>query len=201
MRMETAMSSNKNAHKRFNSPEHLDVWRAIGRFPSIHDALYQLIAEQSDGKGFLDLCCSTGLLGQRILKGIKGARVYGVDADIKALDAAVVAGITYPMLKLTLMPAMIETFLAHVRDNRIDVLVARRCMPELFGSDRAFGLAFVEGIAKAGVKEVFLQGRVPTVKAVNQLASIQQEIALFASRYTVIAQKNDCAALSLNTQS
>lgn len=168
---------------RFDSTEHLDAWKATGRFPAIHDDLFNLIATEATGTSFLDLCCSTGLLAQRLADKLPGVAACGVDADVDAVLAGAEAGIKVPVLTMKVELKSLDSLLQWIRDNRVTVLVARRCFPELFGHDHDLARAFSKGIHALGVTEVFLQGRVPVAGAKNSLASVLDEVQLLDHDY------------------
>lgn len=186
---------------RFDALEYLTQYRAgreAGRqvFPAIHYDLFQLIVEEAVGRRALDLCCSTGLLAQRLAE---QAHMYavGVDADRRALDRARQYGVTVPLREIAIEPGTFDDLVELVLNHRIGVLVARRCMPELFGHDMDAGREFVRAMHRAGISEVFLQGRVETKGAVNRLRSIEHEVALWIDdgHYRIAQLRGQCAYL------
>lgn len=182
--------------RRFDSLEYLTAWKETGRFPAIHDELFELIAAEATGTSFLDLCCSTGLMAQRIATRLKGATACGVDGDVDAVLAGAQAGVSVPILTLKVELKTMDALLQWVRSNRVTVLVARRCFPELFGHDHDLARAFSKGIHSMGVREVFLQGRVPVLGARNTLASVLDEVKLLEADYRVSFARGQCAYLT-----
>lgn len=179
---------------RFDSPEHLVAWQNTGRFPWIHDAMYAFVAEHVEGSVFLDLCCSTGLMGERIRRRVRGARVVGVESDRRAIAAARSAGITFPILELRLGCDTLARFREFVAEHGVQVVLARRCIPELCGGKTdGFGPQLVAALAGAGVKEVVLQGRVDSTRAVNQYRNVEAEIRLFAAAYKLATRRGQIA--------
>ena len=70
-----------------------------------------------------------------------------------------------------------------IAKHQVRAIIGRRCMPELFGNSPDLGTLFAECVAGAGVKQIFLEGRVASVNAVNALSSIDDEVELFAGHY------------------
>jgi trans-aconitate methyltransferase len=168
---------------RFGSAEHLDAWRAYGAYPRIHDAIFRVIITEMMGTRVLDLGCCYGLLAQRVLRqaGIKLA--IGVDADAKAISAGAAAGIGAELLSLEVNEASLPQLIAMVTRHKIDVLIARRVLPELFGGHPELGRRFATEMRGAGIREVFLEGRVATAKAVNPLSSIEAEVEMLSAGF------------------
>jgi SAM-dependent methyltransferase len=169
---------------RFDSTEHLEVWRRTGRFPAIHDSIFSAIENFMRGSRVLDLCCSTGLLAQRLAKLLKVTAV-GVDADARALERAWEAGVDVPLVEMKINDETMSELASVIRAHRIDVLVARRAMPELFGDNLPLGHQFSAMLYDLNVREIFLEGRVATRNAVNPLASIDKEVELFGGHYVL----------------
>ena len=79
---------------RYNDPSHFVRWRRDRTFPKIHDALAALLDKHLPATApwaparFLDLCCSIGLLGQRIRETRPGSTVVGVEGLRASIDQA-----------------------------------------------------------------------------------------------------------------
>lgn len=169
---------------RFDAHEYVDTWKATGRYPAIHDDIFHAIQSFMCGKSALDLCCSTGLLGTRVLKKL-GVNVIGLDADTKAVDYAKQAGIPIEIINATLARKNMKDLAQLCQTNKIDTLLARRCMPELFGDDLEAGRKFSDLLSLAGIKEIFIEGRISSSRSVNNLSGIKQEVELFTNNYKV----------------
>jgi hypothetical protein len=70
-----------------------------------------------------------------------------------------------------------------IEQHHVDIVLARRCIPELFAYDLDLGHAFAGVLAVSGVREVFLEGRVASPRAVNPMASVEAEVAVFVDHY------------------
>ncbi|WP_416565068.1 hypothetical protein [Nocardia testacea] len=119
---------------RYDSAEHLYDWQRNGRFPKIHDDIYNLVRSEvgpEDG-AVLDLGSSTGLLTRRLEQA--GFDVVGIEADANAIEAGRTAG-TYagsvPVRHWMLTPNQLPEFGIFLRSARIKTVVARRVLPEL----------------------------------------------------------------------
>ncbi|RJO69790.1 class I SAM-dependent methyltransferase [Nocardia panacis] len=164
---------------RFDSAEHLYDWQRSGRFPRIHDDIYNLIRSEvspSDGP-VLDLGSSTGLLARRL----QHARfaVHAVEADANSIDAGRTAG-TYgpnvPVRHWMLTPGQMPEFGEFLANAGITIVVARRVLPELDDAGVTPEL-LGETLANAGVSHLFLEGRAPRQDAKHRLRSVSDEVA------------------------
>ncbi len=170
---------------RFNSSEHLYDWQRTGRYPKIHDDIYNLIRSEVDTAdgAMLDLGSSTGLLARR-LEGA-GFNVTGIEADAKAIEAGKVAG-TYgravSVCHWLLTPDEMPKLFDFIDSRRIRIVVARRVLPEL---DNAGVTPELLGatLADAGVRHLFLEGRAPRQGATHRLRSVTDEIAELEHRW------------------
>ncbi|WP_067565869.1 hypothetical protein [Nocardia acidivorans] len=164
---------------RFDSAEHLYDWQRTGRFPKIHDDIYNLIrSEVSPGDGAaLDLGSSTGLLARRL----KHARfvVHAVEADANSIVVGRGAG-TYgpgvPVRHWMLTPGQMPEFGEFLAGAGITIVAARRVLPELDDAGVSPEL-LGETLANAGVRHLFLEGRAPRQDAKHRLRSVSDEVA------------------------
>jgi hypothetical protein len=77
-------------------------------------------------------------------------------------------------------------------------MLARRCLPELFGDDLPLGRDFAAAIHGAGIKEIFLEGRVVTQGAVNVLKSVADEVDLLSGHYHEVKRIGAVSYLKAN---
>jgi hypothetical protein len=174
---------------RFDSDEYLADFLRRGRFPAIHDALFGLVVDRLRGSRVLDLCCSTGLFGERLRRHGVVEFVMGVDGDTSAIHRGQQAGVRIRTEFLRVGHGTLP-FLAHIiRSNGITAVVARRCLPELLGDDPSLDGPFADTLADAGVAELFLEGRVVSPRSTNRLKSLDEEIAAVSGRFTPFAHR------------
>ncbi len=187
---------------RYNDPSHFTRWQTSGEFPAIHDAIFTMLRKHLDAgtagpppSGFLDLCCSVGLLGQRIREKVPGARVCGVEGLASSVQQARAAGVAYPILNLTVTPATIPTLASWIRLHRVEVLVARRCLSEVFATDPSWGPAFWSAVTAAGVRMAVIQGRQPVANPTHPIPSVREEIAALGPGARLVDLAGQCAVL------
>lgn len=184
---------------RFSSEDHLVRWRETGSFPAIHDDIRAMVSARAPAKPLLDLCCSTGLLGESLAA--EGFTVFGVDCNGKTIRLGVSSGVKMPMTAMTLRVdnwGMLAEFIAL---RGIVTIVARRCIPELFthAREQLHAERFVSMVALAGIEHVFLEGRIRTPRAVHPLRSVDREVAIFEKRYRVAYQQGNVVHLMKKT--
>lgn len=179
---------------RFNAPEHLLHWKETGKFPSIHNDIFQLASHCMNGMAALDLCCSTGLLAEHI-SAYFGIPVVGVDSDEAALAKARAVGLSVDLQHMRIDSFNLEPLEKLVEQHQIETVLARRCLPELFGHTPEAGQAFAQMLHRQQVLEVFVEGRVATKLAVNPLASLAKEVEMFAPYYRVSKTHRNVAFL------
>lgn len=168
---------------RFDDPGYLETWRLKKVYPRIHDAIFGAFMSHARGTAVLDLGCSHGLLAERLIHFGGAFHAVGVDADEKAIERGVAAGIQATLIPLRLTDATLCRLTGLIKDHGLNVVIARRILPELFGDDPTFGRRFAEEIAAAGIAELFLEGRVASGRSVNPLRSIAEEVELVSGSY------------------
>lgn len=179
---------------RFNAPEYINEYAVNGQFPKIHRNIVDMAVAHVKGRKGLDLCCSHGLLGQQLMQ--RGNfQMFGVDGDKKAVQLAHEHKIWMDVFHLVIGKNTMEVLTNLVKSQDCSFLVARRCLPELFGNDMEFGIDFFHQMREIGIKEVVLEGRVATKKAVNPLFSINAEIDLISQDYKLWQQEGNVAYL------
>ncbi|MBI1213832.1 MAG: hypothetical protein GC190_20415 [Alphaproteobacteria bacterium] len=170
---------------RFDAPELVQRWQQLGEYSRIHDDITHMAMSHLNAKRVMDLCCSTGLLGRRLLDCLKLERVTWVDSSKPAIDAGLAANVIdckYAYV-MRVDRQSLAAFMGIIGRESLTAIVARRCMPELFGYDLQLGRDFAAAIAGAGVTQIFLEGRVPSPNAVNPLSSIDDEVEIFTAHY------------------
>lgn len=162
---------------RFNCPEYVDAWKDGGKFPNIHNGIFNLIArgvKPEDGN-ILDLGSSTGLLSRRLADA--GYTVYPMEASRVAIAEGTEAGV-YDDLEVTqfrLRPSRIPEFIEWLSKHHIKVVVARRVFPELDDSGIP-PVLMTEAFIAAGVEHLFVEGRVPRANVKHRLHNLRAEI-------------------------
>lgn len=175
---------------RFDDQTLLECFKRGRSFPKIHAPLFSFIMEHEEGSVALDLCCSTGLLGQRLReRRHRFSHVFGVEGNSEAIDRAERAGVTMPITQMIVNEDTLDDFLALLLRNRCDTIIARRCLPELFGDCISFGQTFMRSINDVGVQWLFIEGRRATSTPANALHSIEKEIELASAAFEVVEKR------------
>lgn len=182
---------------RYNSPELLEEWRVTGQWPAIHNQMAEMAITYVTGHRLLDLGCSYGLLGARITAEGGMRPGIGVDVSADAIAAGKAAHVPLDLKFMRVLPRRSDwlDLMAIIRDNAIDVVIARRVFPEIFGEHVEEMGAFGEELRRAGVKELLLQGRVETAQATNRLHSVVQEYRELANSFRDVAVRGSVAYL------
>jgi hypothetical protein len=188
---------------RYDDEEHLKAYTRHNSFPKIHDDLYAMVREHAEGRSFLDLCCCYGLLGERVRQGVAGARVIGVEGNMSSVDKAERYGVKIRIHRLRILPRTLEAFVALVKAHEVSVILARRCLSEIFVADHQtqpkrdhrFAEDFREGVLAPGVREFVIQGRAPTSAATWPIKDVDDEIQMLVPTYDVVERRGQCAYL------
>lgn len=169
---------------RFDDPAYVDAWVSRGEFPRIHRPLVQHVlteADPDDGP-VLDLGACTGLLGRQLAG--HGYRVFAVQMPGPAHSLGVAAGVfdEIPVLALRIEPDTLEALLGWIQQVGIQTVVARRVFPELWDSlGGVVGFAMLaEGLARAGVTRIVLEGRAVSTRTTHPLGDAAREVAALA---------------------
>lgn len=178
---------------RYNSIERLEHWQQTGKFPDIHRDIGAMVLSYMQGERVLDLCCSYGLLGQRILKQCGAKKVVGVDCEDWVVKAAREAGIGIEILEMKITRATFDRMLDFLKEHQITVLVARRCISEVFVDDLEWAPEFAEAMRRIGIREVFLEGRAIVAKATHPIPTVVEEVACFAGSYREVKRVGQCS--------
>jgi len=181
---------------RFNSPAHLNLWEETGQFPAIHANVVAIAKIKLANYRGIDLCCSHGLLGTQLVE--QGFDMLGIDGDNTAITASRVAGVSMPIHKLKVTKKTFEEVKSVIAMHKTEFIVARRCLPELFGEDLEFGQYFFKTMRELWVHEIILEGRVKTPNATNHLSSIEREIELLSPYYSLHTKQGNVAYLRSN---
>ena len=193
---------------RFNSKLHLEGFRDGRGYPRIHDNIFNLIAETWTGGSFVDVCCSTGLLGQRLIDKL-GVMCCGVDGDAEAIANGKAYGIQMKVHHLIINEETLGLFSRILDQHDVNTLVFRRCISELFatgltlgvgntvqaGVKEEFAAQVVDLCVAKGIDEIYLQGRAETASAKHPIPNLKAEIKFFLPQYEVQVDRGQCAYL------
>lgn len=185
--------------RRFDCEDYVKDYEKRRAFPKIHNPLFQFfLTRYMETPGdtawrVCDLCCSTGLLAQRIR--VHGGMVaIGVDRDENAIGLGESAGID-GLVHLAVGPDTLTRLAKLLATKRINVVVMRRCIPELFDADPSWAPAFFRTLWGAGVTDLLVEGRKSRSTSRGNLCNIEYEIKLIQQTglYKLAKRAGDCA--------
>lgn len=179
---------------RYDSIERLRAWQLRGAFPQIHADIAGIIQAYVRGDRMLDLCCSYGLLGQRLMA-TGATKVCGIESESDTVAAARSAGIAVDILELNIARETLPAVVALITTNALTVVVARRCIPELFPHDPQWAIDFAAAINAAGIMEIVLEGRAPVARPAHRIPTVEAEVACFAGSYREVRRIGQCSYL------
>jgi len=178
---------------RFSDPAHLERWASDGTFPKIHTPLFQLVTRAAEGRSACDLCCATGLLGRRLVD--SGFHVIGVERNHRYLTMGLQFNVGLTLYRLDVNPRTFEELGTILRQNQVTTLVARRCFSEIFARHLDSGQDFARMLIRSGVRQVFLQGRVPRADATHPIPTVEHEADLISGPFSVVELRGQLAHL------
>lgn len=169
---------------RFSSDEHLTRYLEAGTFPEIHRPMVEAVQWAcADDARFLDLGACFGLLGAAVSALRRGAMVIGVERSATAIEQAQRYGVPCQLVRFHVERDTLPELGRLIRKFKLNTIIARRVMPELWGDDLAGGRLFARTIKDAGIRQVLLEGRRASGAAKNPLSTVELEAALLAPHY------------------
>lgn len=168
-----------NSSRMYNDPSYLTIFHASGRFPAIHDDIYNAILqtiEDWDKKIVFDLGSSIGLLSTRLAR--KFHTVYGIEPSNDIQKSPPSPNAHFIQRKIT--PNTLDMLLQLYKPN---VIVARRVFPEIANGDAEVMKLIAETIAFHNIQWVVIEGRIFSDRSTNILASVNAEKSYFKEWY------------------
>lgn len=182
---------------RYDCEDYLVAYRDHRDYPKIHDPMFHLVRDlhHADAR-VLDLCCSVGLLGQRIKDQLKLV-VVGVEGYVNSRKDSSAYGVDIQIATMKVNPGTLDGLLRIIREVQVDTIVARRCLYELWDRpDHPFGRIFANAIREAGVKQVYIQGLAKTSRSTRAMHDVNAEMAAFAPEYKTLYHSGQFAVVS-----
>jgi hypothetical protein len=174
---------------RFNDPEYIRAYRQEGKYPKIHDDIFEACEEWLTGGNVLEVGTCIGLLANRIIDHKLAPKVIAYEPNEKHLARA----IKKPEIRYINKPISLETMkhvFAVMKANKIQTIFARRVFPEMAegeGSSRVVK-TLAAAAFEAGVQRVILEGRTVTKKPTAELWNADLEAKCFSPYFTVYWQ-------------
>lgn len=189
----------------FDNEDYLIAWKEKGAFPKIHQDIFNLFSFTYECTSVLDMCSCTGLLGTHIMES-HGLPCVGLEGDDRWLDRAKKYEIPLPTLEIWLSPDTLPEIINFIKDNKVNGIVARRCLAELFAYDENFKLMkkpnmewageLTRAFSDAGVKEIWIEGGRPMKNPESHpVPNTNEGIKCFAPAYKMVERFREVAYL------
>lgn len=186
----------KATSRRFDSPEWITEWKATGRFPHIHDAIYNAFAATVDpGTPVLDIGASTGIMTARLQHG--GYTVTAAEANPASLATGRELGTwgDATLWEHFITPATVTDFFKLLQDRRIGAIMARRVISEVYDGMGGEPGAFAEAVRRSSVHTIVLEGRKISRNTVHPCGTADLEVAVFGPGWRVTERVGDVRVL------
>ena len=171
---------------RFNSEDHLARYIEFGEFPSIHRPMVEAVQWACpDDARFLDLGACFGLLGAAVQTLRPKAVVIGVERSASAIELAQKYGLPCQLVRMHVSRETVTELAGLIRKFKLNTVIARRVLPELWGGDLEGGRMFAKTLRDAGIRQVLLEGRRPTGAPKSPLSTVELESAMLSPHFKV----------------
>lgn len=155
----------------FENEQYLIDWKEKGIYPKIHEDMFTLFSTTFECDSVLDMCCCTGLLGTHVNE-FYGIPVVGLEGNPTWIERGRKHGVSIPILEIWISKETLPEILEFIKENKVNGMLARRCMAELFAYDKPNGKILMEpdmewakflteSFVEAGIKEVWMEGGRP----------------------------------------
>ena len=178
---------------RFNDEIYLKQYYELKQFPKIHDDIFYLCQKLKGKHTAIDLGCCFGLLAKRLL--FVFDKVIGIESNTNYLEKAInCSKIKYYNIEVNMKTlSQLEQI---IKKYKVDILVARRVIPELYETGGEELLYFFKKtIYNSGINYIVLEGRKSNANAVNPLSTIEKEVKVFLDLYEIQEQYRNCILL------
>lgn len=182
--------------RRFDSHEWLENWQKTGRFPHIHDAIFNAFAANVDpGTSVLDIGASTGISTARLQH--LGYRATAVEANMESISRGREYGTWQeaPIWTNFITPATIPGLEVLLQERGIEAILARRVISEVYDGMKGAPEEFARVVRESGVKIVVLEGRKISRNTVHPCGTADLEAAVFGEGWRVTERVGDVRVL------
>lgn len=187
---------------RFDDDKLLKVFSESGQYPKIHDNICVLVKRTSSGlKRVADIGACHGLLSHRLLTECDKEFVLAVEGNKKYLvNATKHSDLCY--YNKYVLPSNLDELRRILHEHRINLVVARRVLPEICDAGEICGAGGVKLVSEfahmlhdVGVEQVILEGRVNVPNPKNRLPTVEHEAIAISDYYAPIMTFKNCMAL------
>lgn len=186
----------KTTSRRFDSPEWIQEWQATGRFPHIHDAIFNAFATNVEpGARVLDIGASTGISTARL-------QHLGYVATVaEANPESIATGEKYGtwgdahLWRNYITPETVTDFYKLLHDRNIEAILARRVISEVYDGMKGDPRAFAEAVRRSNVSIIVLEGRKISKNTVHPCGTADLEAAVFGPGWRITERVGDVRVL------
>ncbi len=182
--------------RRFDSREWITDWKATGRFPHIHDAIYNVFASNVEpGTSVLDIGASTGIMTARLQHGGYVATAAEANAESIATGRELGTWGQTPIWTNYITPATIEGFESLLAERAVTAIMARRVISEVFDGMKGEPAEFARAVRESGVQIIVLEGRKISRNTVHPCGTADLEAAVFGDGWRITERAGDVRVL------
>lgn len=190
----------------FSKESYLKDWKERQIFPRIHDDMFRLFSSTFTCSSVLDMCSCTGLLGVRI-RDFHGVPVVGLEGNLEWIDRGKKWGVDIETLNCWIGPKTLPVVDDFMKQHKVDGIVARRCLAELFGygpdgklrkggPDYEWAETLTKRWVQLGVKEIWIEGGKPMRNPESHpVPNTDIGITCFSPAYELAERYRECAYL------
>lgn len=172
----------------FDDDKYIKQFKENQIYPKIHDDIFHL-ASNTEGNNVLDIGCCYGLLSHRLSKKFN---VTGIEANEHYCEKAIYNNI----INMKINYETLSEFKDILLDHKIDIVVCRRVIPELYDCGGETLIRKIEKtLYECNVKYIILEGRTVSKRSVHKLKSIDNEIEILSNDYFLDKKYKRCARL------
>jgi hypothetical protein len=182
--------------RRFDSFDWLNNWRDTGRFPYIHDAIFNAFAANVEpGSRVLDIGASTGMSTARLQH--LGYTVTVAEANPESIARGEQYGTwgDAHLWRHYITPETVTDFYKLLHDRDIEVILARRVISEVFDGMKGDPRAFAEAVRRSNVHTIVLEGRKVSKNTVHPCGTADLEAAVFGPGWRITERAGDVRVL------
>ncbi len=186
----------KTTSRRFDSPEWITEWKQTGRFPHIHDAIFNAFAANVEpGVSVLDIGASTGISTARLQH--LGYTATAVEANPESIATGRELGTwgDAPIWVNYITPATIEGFESLLAERAVTAIMARRVISEVYDGMKGEPAEFARVVRESGVQIIILEGRKISRNTVHPCGTADLEAAVFGPGWRITERVGDVRVL------
>lgn len=182
--------------RRFDSTDWLEAWKKTGRFPHIHDAIFNAFAANVEpGASVLDIGASTGISTARLQH--LGYKATAVEANPESIARGREYGTWQdaPIWTNYITPATILGLESLLAERAVTAILARRVISEVYDGMKGEPAEFARVVRESGVQIIVLEGRKISKNTVHPCGTADLEAAVFGPGWKITERVGDVRVL------